>query len=77
MAKIIGKTLKENYTSSNLKSSSYNSKTKELIMEFKKGGKYAYSNVPIQTVIGLRSAPSKGNYFNKNIAKVFKYKKIS
>ena len=77
MAKIVEKTLKESYTSSNLKSSTYNSKTKELIMEFKKGGKYSYSNVPLQTVIDLRRATSKGTYFNKNIAKVFKYKKIS
>jgi hypothetical protein len=77
MAKIVEKTLKESYTSSNLKSSTYNSETKELIMEFKKGGKYSYSNVPLQTVIDLRRATSKGTYFNKNIAKIYKYKKIS
>ncbi len=77
MAKIVEKTLKENYNSSNLKSSTYDSETKEFIVEFKKGGKYSYSNVPIQTIVELRRAPSKGTYFNKNIANIYKYKKIS
>jgi hypothetical protein len=77
MTKITEKKLKESYVSSNLKSSTYDIETKELIVEFKKGGKYSYSDVPIQAVISLRRAPSKGVYFNKNIAKIYKYKKIS
>ena len=77
MAKIIEKKLKESYASSNLKSSIYDTETQELIVEFKKGGKYSYKDVPLQTVISLRRAQSKGGYFNKNIAKVYNYKKIS
>ena len=34
--------IKESYNSSNLKSSEYDIETKELIVEFKKGGKYSY-----------------------------------
>ena len=69
--------IKESYTSSNLKSSTYDIDKQELIVEFKKGGKYSYSNVPIQEVVSLRRAPSKGSYFSKNIAKTYKYKKLS
>ncbi len=71
------KKIKETYTSSNLKSSTYDTQTKELIVEFKKGGKYSYIDVPLQTVISLRRALSKGTYFNTNIAKTYTYKKIS
>ena len=77
MSKITEKKINESYSSSNLKSSTYDVETKELIVEFKKGGKYSYSDVPLQTVISLRRAPSKGQYFNKSIAKIYKYKKIS
>ena len=38
---------------------------------------YSYSDVPLQTVVSLRRAPSKGTYFNQSIAKIYKYKKIS
>ena len=34
--------IKENYSSSNLKSSIYDVDSKELIIEFQKGGKYDY-----------------------------------
>ncbi len=77
MAKLVEKKIKESYNSSNLKSSNYDTETKELIVEFRKGGKYSYEDVPLQTVISLRRATSKGSYFNKNIAKIYKYKKIS
>ena len=77
MAKTSENIIKESYNSSNLKSSEYDVETKELIVEFKKGGKYSYLNVPLQTVISLKRAPSTGSYFSKNIAKTYKYKKIS
>mgnify|MGYP001224488367 CR=1 FL=1 len=77
MTKLKEKQIKESYNSSNLKSSNYNTETKELIVEFKKGGKYSYKDVPLQTVVSLRRAQSKGGYFNKNIAKIYEYKKIS
>ena len=69
--------IKHQYASNNLKTAEYDIKPKELVVEFKKGGKYSYSDVPLQTVVSLRRAPSKGVYFNKNVAKIYKYKKIS
>mgnify|MGYP003649966889 FL=1 len=69
--------IKESYNSTNLKSSTYDVENKELIVEFKKGGKYSYSNVPLQTFISLGKSSSKGKYFSKNIAKNYRYKKIS
>jgi hypothetical protein len=77
MTKIIENIIKESYNSSNLKSSTYDTTTKELIVEFKKGGKYSYADVPLQTIISLRRAASKGAYFSKHIAKKYNYKKIS
>ena len=45
--KIDGKLILNEYLSSNLKSSVYDTTTKELIVEFKKGGKYSYNKVPM------------------------------
>tara|TARA_R110000796_G_scaffold91447_1_gene195567 strand:- start:651 stop:887 length:237 start_codon:yes stop_codon:yes gene_type:complete len=69
--------IKESYSSSNLKSSTYDVSKKELIMEFQKGGKYLYVGVPLQTYISLGKSTSKGSYFSKNIAKKYQYRKIS
>jgi|TARA_R110002020_G_scaffold1018_6_gene5157 hypothetical protein len=77
MTKVPENIIKESYNSSNLKSSEYDVETKELIVEFRKGGKYSYLNVPLQTVISLKRALSTGSYFSKNISKNYKYKKIS
>ena len=43
--KISGKLIINEYDSTNLKSSQYNTETSELIVEFKKGGKYSYENI--------------------------------
>ena len=75
--KIQGKLILNEYTSSNLKSSEYNTETKELIVEFKKGGKYSYEKVPQQIFTKMRMAESQGSYFSKNIARSYKFKKIS
>ena len=45
--KIKGKLIINEYDSTNLKYSEYDTTTQELIMEFKKGGKYSYSDVPL------------------------------
>ena len=44
--KIVGELILNEYDSSNLKTSQYNTNTSELIIEFKKGGKYSYEKVP-------------------------------
>jgi len=75
--KIKGKLIINEYDSSNLKSSEYDTTTQELVMEFKKGGKYSYSKVPLKEFTKMRMAESQGSYFSKNISKNYKYKKLS
>ncbi len=75
--KIEGKLILNEYNSSNLKSSQYNTETKELIIEFKKGGKYSYEKVPHNIFTKMRKADSQGSYFSKNISRTYKFKKIS
>ena len=62
------------YKSSNIKGSIYNRSTKKLIVEFNSGRKYEYEEVPDNVAAGLRIAKSQGSYFNKQIAKKYKYK---
>ena len=75
--KITGKLIITEYSSSNLKQSEYNTTTQELVMEFKKGGKYSYTKVPIKEFTKMRAAPSQGAYFSKNISRKYKFKKLS
>ena len=75
--KIVGKLIINEYNSSNLKRSEYNTQTSELMVEFKKGGKYSYEKVPISIFTKMRMAESQGKYFAKNISKNYKYKKLS
>jgi hypothetical protein len=64
-------------TSSNLVRTEYDTETKKLIAEFKNGLRYEYEEVPHQLYTSFRSAPSQGTFFNKNISRTFKYKKLS
>ena len=75
--KISGKLILNEYDSTNLKSSEYNTETQELIVEFKKGGKYSYKKVPIGIFTKMRKADSQGSFFSKNISRSYKYKKLS
>ncbi len=74
---ISGKLILNEYESTNLKSSEYNTETRELIVEFKKGGKYSYAKVPISVFTKMRKADSQGSFFSKNISKTYKYKKLT
>ena len=74
---IEGKLILNEYESKNLKSSEYNTETKQLVIEFTKGGKYSYEKVPMTIFTKMRMAESQGSYFSKNIAKTYKYKKLS
>jgi hypothetical protein len=73
---IDGTKIKNDYLSSNLKSSEYDTKTKELIVEFKNGVKYSYSDVPMDEFTKMRMAESQGSYFSKNISKTYTFKKL-
>ena len=75
--KIVGDLIMNDYNSSNLKRSEYNTVTSDLVIEFTKGGKYSYEKVPIGVFTKMRLSESQGSYFSKNIAKNYKYKKLS
>jgi lysyl-tRNA synthetase class 2 len=63
--------------SSNIIKTEYDTETKKMITEFKNGLRYEYDDVPHQTYTSFRSAKSQGSFFNLNISKIFKYKKLS
>ena len=62
--------------SSNLVGTEYDTATKKLVVEFKNGAKYEYEDVPHQLYTGFRSSESQGKFFNSEISKKFKYKKL-
>lgn len=73
---ISGTSILNEVQSSNIVRTQYDTITKKMIAEFKNGMRYEYDEVPHQKYTEFRSAQSQGNYFNKNIAKTFKYKKL-
>ena len=62
--------------SSNIVRTQYDTITKKMITEFKNGIKYEYDDIPHQKYTEFRSSQSQGNYFNVNISKLHKYKKL-
>jgi hypothetical protein len=62
--------------SSNLKSTEYDTESKKLVVEFKNGMKYEYDEVPHNIYAQFRLSDSQGKFFNTQISKSFKYKKI-
>jgi hypothetical protein len=62
--------------SSNLVETEYDTATKKLVVEFKNGAKYEYEDVPHQLYTSFRSSESQGKFFNSEISKKFKYKKL-
>ena len=63
--------------SSNIVRTEYDTVTKKMITEFKNGLRYEYEDVPHQIYTSFRTAKSQGSFFNTNISKTFKYKKLS
>jgi len=62
--------------SSNLVKSEYDSETNKLMATFKNGIIYEYEDVPHKIYAQFRLAESQGKYFNTDISKQYKYKKI-
>tara|TARA_B110000503_G_scaffold133970_1_gene212283 strand:+ start:298 stop:525 length:228 start_codon:yes stop_codon:yes gene_type:complete len=54
----------------------YTPMKKTLLVKFNSGAKYIYSDVDYGTFEGLRSAVSKGAYLNRNVIRLFSYKRI-
>ena len=62
--------------SSNLVKTEYDVETKKMIAEFKNGTKYEYDDVPHKVYTQFRMAESQGKFFNNDISKTYKYKRI-
>ncbi len=62
--------------SSNLKTTEYDTESKKLVVEFKNGLKYEYDEVPHNVYAQMRLSDSQGKFFNSNISKTYKYKKL-
>ena len=75
--KIDGSLIEITIQSSNLKSAKYNTLNESLSVTFNNGSIYEYDNVPWAKFTKFRLAESQGKYFNEQIVKVHKYKKIS
>ena len=63
-------------TSTVLTAIGYCQLTKLLILVFRSGAAYSYSDVPLDTFRALLVAESKGNYFNCSIRGVFRHTAI-
>lgn len=74
---IIGTKIINEIKSSNLKKSEYDTETKLMVVTFNNGLKYQYEEVPHQIYTKFRMSESQGKFFNSNILKNYKYKKIS
>jgi hypothetical protein len=73
---ISGLTINIVIKSSNLKLASYNTSTKVLTITFNNGSIYEYYDVPWVIFTKFRMGDSQGKYFNVNISKNYKYKKL-
>jgi len=62
--------------SSNIISTEYDVQDQTMIVEFKNGLKYEYSNVPMQTYTQFRMSESQGKFFSSKISRTFGYKKL-
>jgi hypothetical protein len=73
---INGKMIDVIINSSNLKSASFNTESEDLTVTFNNGAIYEYNKVPWVKFTKFRLAESQGKYFNENIARSYKFKKI-
>jgi hypothetical protein len=73
---ISGNTITVDVKSSNLKSAVYNTESKILVVTFNNASIYEYYEVPWALFTKFRLSDSQGKFFNTNISRTFKYKKI-
>jgi hypothetical protein len=55
----------------------YSPETRELTVEFVTGRRYIYFDVPGEEVLALRSAFSKGRYFNAHIRDRYRFREVA
>lgn len=73
---IIGTKILNEIKSSNIKSTEYDTETKNLVVQFNNGMRYEYNEVPHQIYTKFRMAESQGKFFTTDISKTYKYKKM-
>jgi len=73
---ISGDTINVTINSSNLKFASYNTNNKTLTTSFNNGSIYEYYDVPWMCFTKFRAAESQGKFFNTDISRNYKYKRI-
>ena len=71
-----GKLIICEFDSTNLKNATYNTEDEPLVVTFGNGVQYEYEKIPHKTFVKLRMAESNGKYFNTEISKKFKFKKL-
>ena len=62
--------------STNLVKTEYYTETQIMIAEFKNGTRYEYHEVPHNVYTKFRLSESQGKFFNSDISKKYKFKKI-
>jgi hypothetical protein len=75
--KIEGTIINVDIKSSNLKSASYNTETKNLTITFNNGSIYEYYDFPWEIFTKFRMSESQGKFFSTSINGKYKYKKIN
>lgn len=63
-------------SSSNLNRATYNLNENHLLIEFNNGSIYEYESVPLEVFENFKKAESQGKFFNTNISKTYKYKRV-
>ena len=62
--------------SSNIKSASYDTDTKDMTIIFKGDSKYVYRDIPVDVYKKFTEAESAGKFFYSNIRNHYKYNKM-
>lgn len=75
--KIDGKLIINEIESSNLMKTVYDTGEEKLTATFKNGIEYEYEKVPHNVYTKFRMSESQGKFFNIEISKKYKYKKIT
>jgi hypothetical protein len=75
--KIEGKKIINEVESSNVRKTIYDTETKSLVVTFNNGIEYIYEDVPHSSYTKFRMSESQGKYFSSEIAKKYKFKKLS
>jgi hypothetical protein len=74
--KINGKMIDLNIKSTSLKSASFDCLKENLTVTFNSGTSYEYKKVPTLLFTKFRLSESQGKFFNRYIAKEYKFKKV-